>query len=158
MRVVFALPCPDTLAPQRRLTDLKAAANSLPTISRWLDKSCQTGSEAFVYCMIRNKQTSTKGVGEPPSAMFRKASMPMDAHGKDRCSGIKPQCSSQTFSEATKKLEGGRQGRSPAAARSGWLYGAHGVERNSNRRAGEGYEFGVDEFKKIEIGHAVHDM
>lgn len=63
-RVGLALPCPDTLDLHKRLNDMKAAAKTLAMIGEWFDNSHRTGSEAFVYRLIRDKQTSTKGVSE----------------------------------------------------------------------------------------------
>ena len=63
-RVGLVLPCPDTLDLHKRLSDLKASAKALATITQWLEKKGQSGQEAFVYRLIRDKQTSTKGVNE----------------------------------------------------------------------------------------------
>jgi hypothetical protein len=63
-RVSLVLSCPDTLDLHKRLSDLKASAKALATISQWLEKKEQSGQEAFVYRLIRDKQTSTKGVSE----------------------------------------------------------------------------------------------
>ena len=59
-RVGLVLPCPDTLDLHKRLSDLKASAKALATISQWLEKKEQSGQEAFVYRLIRDKRHQQK--------------------------------------------------------------------------------------------------